>query len=397
MVLNDNGVPAQSQEEAEAIWIRHFSSLEAGRVASPVDLAGKCMARQSRRELEELCIDRHDFPSRCELESSLRSTQTGRAQGVDGLPGEILRMAEPLHFKGGALQTVWKGKLSPAKVEAHRGILVSSCIGKSLHRALRCRAVEPLQQVSSPLQLGGLPRRPVVMASHAIRMFQQGAQSRRHSYSLVFLDLREAFYRVIRPLVTGSRFNDEDYAKIASTLGLPSDTLAVLHRHMQEGSLPQLAGASAWAAMSLSEILDCTWFRFRRSESIVETGVGSRPGDNCADLVFSYLFACVLKDLREELHREGVLACFPWAESMMGQVGQVDPSGGATSQLPDLSMMLRTSKADSLVDTTERATRSLLDHCMSRGLVPNLDRGQNRDHFCAYRPRITGSPSRGLP
>ena len=278
----------------------------AGQAISPQDLASKCLQRQLDRDLDALCLSREDFPSRCELESSLRATKAARAAGVDKLPGEILkfaastssrplfqlalkigmRMSEPLHFKGGALQTVWKGKMSSARVEAHRGILVSSCVGKSLHRAVRSRAVGPLAAISSPMQLGGLPQRPVSLASHAVRMFQQGAQKHGSSYSLVFLDLREAFYRVIRPLFTGSRFNDEDYAKVAATLRLAPDTLAILHQHLQEDSLPQLAGASEWVAMSLSEILDCTWFRFRGSETVVETGVGSRPGDNCADLVF---------------------------------------------------------------------------------------------------------------
>ena len=95
-------------------------------------------------------------------------------------------MSEPLHFKGGALQTVWKGKMSSARVEAHRGILVSSCVGKSLYRAVRSRAVGPLAAISSPMQLGGLPQRPVSLASHAVRMFQQGAQKHGSSYSLVF-------------------------------------------------------------------------------------------------------------------------------------------------------------------------------------------------------------------
>ena len=90
------------------------------------------------------------------------------------------------------MQTVWKGKMSSARVEAHRGILVSSCVGKSLYRAVRSRAVGPLAAISSPMQLGGLPQRPVSLASHAVRMFQQGAQKHGSSYSLVFLDLREA-------------------------------------------------------------------------------------------------------------------------------------------------------------------------------------------------------------
>ena len=65
------------------------------------------------------------------------------------------------------------------------------------------------------------------MAAHAIRLFQSGAHRRKCSYSLIFLDFREAVCRVIRPLVTGGRrFNDKSFAQVAATLRLPADTLA---------------------------------------------------------------------------------------------------------------------------------------------------------------------------
>ena len=136
--------------------------------------------------------------------------------------------------------------------------------------------------------------------------------------------------------------------------------------------------------MSLSEILDCTWFRFRGSETVVETGVGSRPGDNCADLVFSYLFACVLRDIRSDLHSEEVLTVIPWAEALQGRLQPVGEGDLPTSVLPlldstwmdDLAIMLMAPTAAALPEVTARATRSLVDHCMGRGLIPNLARGK---------------------
>ena len=401
LVLNSDGEPAQTQEEAEQMWIRHFSGLEAGQIVDPTEFAARCLQRQLNRDLDALCIARSEFPSRCELEQAIRSTQTGRAAGVDGLPRQILhhaaaassrplfqlalklgmRISEPLHFKGGALHTVWKGK---PRVEAHRGILVSSCVGKSLHRAVRCRAVGPFASSASPLQLGGLPRCPVTTAAHAVRLFQHGTQRRNESCALIFLDLREAFYRVVRPLITGSRFNDEDYAKVAATLRLAPDTLAVLHRHLQESSLPHLAGASGWNAMSISELLECTWFRFRSGDKVVETGIGSRPGDNVADLVFSYLFACVLSDLKAHLHDAGILTCLPWDAAFQGEVQPISTPSSADTALPvmdvtwmdDLSLMVRTSRAVDLPGVTSRAAAALIDQCLDRGLVPNLDKSK---------------------
>ena len=189
---------------------------------------------------------------------------------------------------------------------------------------------------------------------------------------------------MIRPLITGSRFNDEDYAKVAATLRLAPDTLAVLHRHLQESSLPQLAGASGWNAVSISELLHCTWFRFRGGDKVVETGIGSRPGDNVADLVFSYLFACVLSDLKAHLQDAGILTCLPWDVTFQGEVQPISTLDSAATDLPvmdvtwmdDLSLMIRTRRAGDLPGVTSRAAAALIDHCLSRGLVPNLDKGK---------------------
>ncbi|CAE7260050.1 unnamed protein product [Symbiodinium sp. CCMP2592] len=202
-------------------------------------------------------------------------------------------------------------------------------------------------------------------SSRAIRLFQSGAQRHRVSYAIIFLDLREAFYRVIRPLFTGSSFNDELFASAAAQLRLPSDVLAALHRHLSTESIP--AAASQWTSQSLSEILDSTWFRFRRSETVVQTGVGSRPGDNCADLVFGYLFACVLQDLKQELSSRRILSSHGASESL----AVMD-----STWMDDLALMVKVSAAKDLPAAARSATQALVDCCFSRGLVPNFGRGK---------------------
>ncbi|CAE7362386.1 unnamed protein product, partial [Symbiodinium sp. CCMP2456] len=117
-------------------------------------------------------------------------------------------VAEPLQFKGGSLFAIWKGKSSTSKCSAFRGILVSSTTGKAFHRAVRARSVGALGEFGHDMQIGGLPKFPVVIASHFVRLFQEGNQRRHRSYGLLFLDLREAFYRVVRPLLVGSQCGD---------------------------------------------------------------------------------------------------------------------------------------------------------------------------------------------
>ena len=151
-VVAQDGRILQTAAEVEEAWI-HFSGIEAGVKSDPVTLAALCQQRQSEQDLESYILALEDVPTRADLEASLRRTHTGRASGLDDVPGEVwhfaahsasralfqlflkcsLRAAEPLQWKGGRLVATWKGKQNPALCFLHRGILISSTAGKSVH------------------------------------------------------------------------------------------------------------------------------------------------------------------------------------------------------------------------------------------------------------------------
>ena len=265
-ICHPNGEPTQTPAEAEDVWIRHFAGIEDGEKIDPLQLVENCHLFQSEKDLDAYELTTGSLPTRTELEQSLRSTQTNRAIGLDRVPGELLhfaagqvsvplfqlflkvsmRAAEPIQFKGGALFAIWKGKSSATQCSAHRGILVSSTPGKSFHRVARQRAIPALQNISSDMQIGGLPHFPVTMASHFFRAFQEGCAQRKRSYGLLFLDLREAFYRVVRPLLTGTSFCDEAVAQVVKSVRLPPGIMHELHKHLHDSPLPAAAGATEW-------------------------------------------------------------------------------------------------------------------------------------------------------
>ena len=104
------------------------------------------------------------------LEWALRDTATDRAYGLDGVPGElahfcsaelskalfqlqlksVFRLSEPIQHKGGVLHCVWKRKGPKQQCSSYRGILVSSVLGKSLHKLLRRHCIDPLTTVTFP-------------------------------------------------------------------------------------------------------------------------------------------------------------------------------------------------------------------------------------------------------
>ena len=211
---------AQSPEEVTETWIQHFSG---GKSRTPAELVALCTAAQRARDLDDLVLTASDVPTRSELEAAFRDTKLHRAFGTDGIPAEAvhaapgmaakalfslvlkcsLRVEEPIQRKGRSLYSVWKGKAAPHLGSSHRGILVSSTIGKAYHKILRSKNVPALAAAATPLQIGGIPRRPATMAAHVVRAHQQWAAKQGRSQATVFLDLREAFYRIMRPLVVG--------------------------------------------------------------------------------------------------------------------------------------------------------------------------------------------------
>ena len=126
---------------------------------------------------------------------------------------------EPLEHKGGLLIPIWKGKMSKDLCAAFRSILISSTAGKAMHKALRSKQSEIYYQHLHPQQLGGRKYIPVGLGSHFLRAFLRICHAQRKPSAVLFIDLQEAFYRVVRPLAIAGPWTDE---LIATRIGLES-------------------------------------------------------------------------------------------------------------------------------------------------------------------------------
>ena len=118
--------------------------------------------------------------------------------------------------------------------ESYRSLLISSHVGKSLHRTLRQTQCSSYASYMQTQQLGGRKRTPVGFALHMCRAFQRVQQQRHHCCGFLFLDLTEAYYRVLRPLVLGGEWSDEVIARMAARLQLGEDALHDLYIHLAE-------------------------------------------------------------------------------------------------------------------------------------------------------------------
>ena len=239
-VCLEDGTLASSGQEASNRWVRHFAANEGGQRATLEEAVQQFAVRP--RQAEAFDIELGEVPSRLDVEKAMLNVVCGKAAGPDSLPPELvrygsgplsvalyslflkfsLRLDEVLLWKGGTLCRAWKGKQAPDKCSSYRALLVSSTCGKVVHSALRSCFLEPMRRASPPFQVGGLPRFPVTFASHMLRLFMSWQRGR--SFFVLFLDLREAFYRVARHLISSPTPSHEEVAWAFRHLDLPPDS-----------------------------------------------------------------------------------------------------------------------------------------------------------------------------
>ena len=359
-----------------------------------------------RQHLKELSTDQIDIsvgeiPTLTDLEAAMRRTKPGKATGPDGLPAELfhhfpsamarqsfslllktaLQGQEPLLHKGGWLFPLWKGKGSKEMCSSYRSILLSSHLGKCIHRTLRLKHAGVYEKYMQSQQIGGRRRTPVGTGLHQARAFQRFHSRCGRSTSLIFLDLTEAFYRVVRQLSLPLEHSDELIAHVAAKLNLNHDAIHDLHALLEDPCAVQEACLPAHAQRAFAALHQDTHFSLPGQEDRCVTRLGSRPGDAFADVIFGYLWAKVLHVLQSHLAQLGLLETFEQQDgpllfgelfgSSSGPLGFVGPCW-----CDDLCVCLSADSAEQLAGRTATATGVLLDLCKKHGMTPNLKKGK---------------------
>ena len=411
-VLDEDGQVCCSAEAARNRWIEFFAAMEGG---SRID------AQEQRRlwidNLRHFLADRftlslEDLPTLFDLECALRRVRQGKAVGEDGIPPELcgghpvelarilypqlvklaLHGQEALIHKGGRLAIAHK-KGPTNECSSFRSLLVSSHVGKTLHRALRQHQQVFYTTYMQSQQVGGRPKIPVNFAVHMVRAHLRMHVSQGTSASLIFLDLTEAFCRVLRPLVLGGSWDDQVLAAMAAWLKLDAGTLHDLKLHLAEPDALTRAGVPDFHRKYLQALHADTHFHLPQQCDRVRTTFGSRPGDSFADVVFGFLWARVLHILEEEMANHELLTMLPkparpsiYAEAS----GQLVPFLGPT-WCDDLCICLSADDPAYLERSTGTTVGLVLDICREHGMTPNLKRGKTEVLF-SFR----GKSSRSL-
>ena len=268
MLETDNGSLCQTPEEAMQQWIQFFADMEGGTRQSTERLREDWITALSTDDQPQFAVSATSLPTLVDLELAYRKVACGKATGPDRIPGELCHAApaacaratfaslwklvlfghKALCYKGGLLFQAYKGKGPTTRCSSDRSLLISNHIGKSIHRAMRCTQASIFEKFMQAQQLGVDGLCPSPTACIWWEHFNDKPDTMASPAALIMLDLKEAFYRIFRPLCMECEVTDQSIALLMHRLQMPKDALKVLRGIMKKPCALQQAGMGGMVA-----------------------------------------------------------------------------------------------------------------------------------------------------
>ena len=395
IVHDVNGSPIHTTEQLAERWRVYFSEQEDGIAITPQEL----LVRTATRPAIPAVIPTWDqLPTAIEVEAAFRRTATHKAFFEDQIPGDLLaaipqQMAKIFYplllkqsvfqqeatlYKGGRLVPAYK-RGDPADCSNYRSLFVSSVVGKSLHRIYRQELHSVMEATRLPMQLGGLRGHSITQASHCLHLFQRVGMKQKNSVAFLFIDVQNAFYRLVRRHITPDLNDKRSARELFENLALPEGSYEEFEEHLESRTAMEEANADPFLQSLLAEFYNCTWYTVVGSPVWTLTRRGSRPGDNFADIAFGFALSKILRGLEHEL-----LHVFPYLNMQWSGVNspfpKPDQSATVGPLLPiwadDIALAAMHSSAEQLWADIPRISAMVLHRLSSAGLRPNMKRGK---------------------
>ena len=283
----------------------------------------------------------------------------------------------PLLWKGGTLIPLWKGKEPPDLPSAYRSIFVSNDSTKLYHQFIRQHLVANWEPKADHLQCGGRKGVGVDIAHHVIQCQQAWVTANAIPSAILYIDLRAAFYTVIRQTFTALPCKNQAFMHAMATLGVPMQDIATLLEAADKECVTE--GLSAHLQKVLHDMMTNTFFTIPGLQDPCNTTRGTRPGDPVADILFNLCMTNLLRSFRTCL----ALHCpIPWLgeEAPVSDFTEASPmpaEGFVDVTFVDDCAMLVHAPTNQRIEEVIKALVTCFDQAaQSRGLQVNFDRGK---------------------
>ena len=377
--------PPERLESLEDQWHPYFQHLEAGSFVSAPDLVSSChrdqMANGSVQPVCELC----DVPSLQQIEEMFRCTQKGKSTGLDPIasalyhvfPTETARLffdlilkiylwqAEPIAYKGGVMAVIPE-RMTATLAQHFCGIMLLPSVAKRVHAILRLSTIQLIERIKPQGQIGGFKHQQVGFASQALRTFCRVANQHGFSTGVLFVDLSNAFHRLVRELVCGVG-SAADAQAVIDLLERDHGTQQGLRAWLRVPGLLERLGASPILVQLMREVHTNTWHTLASQPVITRTRRGTRPGSPLADVVFHVLMLDIVTEINAWIEMQ---------PEFQDALQRMDVDIDSIVWSDDLAIPWCTETATALVPAL-RELLTVVDRFFTRrGFDLNMDRGK---------------------
>ncbi|CAE7940177.1 GTPBP4 [Symbiodinium sp. KB8] len=392
-VRGPSGEPFPDKAALAEFWSDHFGQIEGGERVTERELHDAYVEHASSVVDFRPCLD--ELPSVIDWEMCFRGLQAGKSPGPDGLSHDLIKAAgtavplksyplalkvavtgvEPLRWRGGLAWAIFKRKGNGSQASHYRSILVSDVLGKRFHSWVRRSLSPTLEGFAPELQHGPVGKHAISEIALLVRTFQEHMRERRLSHALLFVDVQQAFYSLVRQLLLREESDIKDLVLLCETLKFSHDHIALVLQTFEHEGVGLDSLSSTWKSR-LKDLCASTWFRVFGDSSPVRTLRGSKPGDPLADLLYGFVMASILKDIEGQLIDAGVVPSI----SVVGIMPQTNAEAThvpcAAAWQDDAVFMLGVDRACDLLPACRRAARLVHQCFQSRCLELNYTSGK---------------------
>eukprot|EP00435_Cladocopium_sp_Y103_P013471 s2688_g3.t1 len=370
-------------EHLEDQWHPYFQALEVGSSVDPSQLVSECHTFQMQQDVDASICPLTALPSRSQIAEAFRATHSYRATGLDLMPSSLLHLfptqmarlcmdlfmkvflwqMEPIQGKGGILAVIPK-KNDHSRAAHFRGIMLLPSVFKRLHAILRQQLVNVIAPLKPAGQIGGFQGQQVQYGSMTLQCLSRVAKHKQLSMGVVFVDLANAFHRLIRELVCGIAREDDvqtllDSLSDASSLGV--------RKWLEMPSLLQRLGAPDRLIKLLRDVHVHTWHTFAAHPGLTRTRRGTRPGSPLADVIFHVIMLDVTIELNSWVEEQG---------TFQSLLRELDIDLEAIVWSDDLAIPWLTRAADDLLPAIECLMQQIYKVFSRRGFDLNMQKGK---------------------
>ena len=392
---------ASTPDEIRRAWQSHFSQKLAGSTTSMSSLI-ELNNQQQRSSFLQSCetpVSVDFLPTPFDVASLARKLSKGKAAGEDSIPNELLKahpgqaarllwplmvkaimkVQEPIPWKGGVLAEIFKGSGDMAAPSSYRGILVSDAAGKMLHSWHRRALLPFLEKGARQNMCAGLHNKGTDHCAHLSRSFVAYTQACHISSARLYIDIVGAFDAVCRQLL----WHEPDDSKIMYVLArmnISPEQIPSLVSFVKSASILSKMGVPKHVILAVRDSHECSWFSTEGVEEIVNSRSGSKPGDPLGDIIFSFAALSVLNELESALGDQGLLVKIP-EPAQQDQCALRDPTANPPlmegSYVDDTVFFLTSPRPKQLVPRLQMLATTVKSVFAKHAMVLNWKRGKS--------------------